>query len=183
MVAVDFEGGDDSESAIAKESNQQVVTMVRARDLVRLLLLSVPKQIGLSKIREMLDACRAPRDVTEWIDTLAQQPVSIGPVREAIETIYELQKDDTEAPELASVRVKLNQRTEKPISKSELKALVESLRGLAPGFVTVDGERIGIQARPEKVLEVINGAINRVPNEFQALYLDAFASVPLTKTK
>ncbi len=181
MVAVDFQGGDDPESAIAKEANQQVVTLIRARDLVRLLLLSVPKQIGLSKIRELLGSCHTPREVTDWISAIEREPVNLGPVKEVIEAIYQLQRDDTEAPELASVRIKLNQVIGTTISKLDLKALIESLRGLAPGFVTVDGERIGVQARPEKVIEVINGAINRVPNEFQNLYLEAFASVPKPK--
>jgi len=182
VVAVDFEGGDDPQCAIAKEAQQQGVTLIRARDLVRLLLLSVPKQIGLSKIRTLLDSCRSPGDVTKWIDALAEQPVSIGPVKDLIETIYELQRNDTEAPEIASVRLKLNGLIEKPISRPALKSLIESLRVLVPGFVSVDGDRIGIQARPAKVMDVINGAINQVPNEFQQIYLDAFAAPPQTKS-
>jgi hypothetical protein len=181
VVAVDFEGGDNQESAISKEAKQQVVTLVRARDLVRLLLLSVPKQIGLSKIRELLNTCHSPREVSEWIDAVAAQPINLGPVRETIEAIYELQQNDTEAPEIASVRIKLKEKTGKPISRLELKGLIESLRALVPGFVSVDGERIGIQARPAKVMEVINGAVNQIPNEFHQIYLDAFAGAPKKK--
>lgn len=181
VVAVDFEGGDDANSAVSKESLQQCVTLIRARDLVRLLLLSAPKQINLLRIKDLLLTCRAPYQVTAWIDAVANEDIHFGPVKEVLETIYELQQKDTEAPEIASVRIKLNEKTGSPLSRPELKSLIESLRVLVPGFISIDGERIGIQARPAKVLEVINGAINRVPTAFHQLYLDAFA--PQTKTK
>jgi hypothetical protein len=102
-------------------------------------------------------------------------------VKETLETIYELQQKDTEAPEIASVRIKLNEKIGTPLSRPEIKALIESLRVFVPGFISIDGERICIQARPAKVLEVINGAINQVPSAFNQIYLDAFA--PQTKAK
>ncbi|HMO03749.1 MAG TPA: ATP-binding protein [Kiritimatiellia bacterium] len=175
VVAVDFEGGDDPDSAVSKEAVQQGVTLIRVTDLVRLLLLSAPKQISLLKIRQLLESCKTPKQVADWINDIAASQASLGPIKDALETIYEFQLRDTEAPEIASVRIKLNEKVKPPISRPDLKALIESLRVLAPGYISVDGERIWIQARPAKVLEVINGAINQVPSAFSQMYLDAFS--------
>ena len=175
VVSVDFEGGNDPESAISKEAIQQSVTLIRASDLVRLLLLSAPKQINLLRIKDLLARCHTPKEVADWVDNVSIENTRLGPVKETLETIYELQKMDTEAPEIASVRLKLNEKVGSPLSKPDLKALIESLRVLVPGFISIDGERVGIQACPAKVLEVISGAINRVPDAFQQLYLDAFS--------
>jgi len=182
VIAVDFEGGNDPESAVSKEAKQQCVTLIRVTDLMRLLLLSAPKQIGLQRIKNLFESCRTPKQVSEWIDSIAAENTPLGPVKEILETIYELQQQDTEPPEIASVRIKLNEKTETPLSRPEIKSLIESLRVFVPGFISIEGERIGIQARPAKVLEVITGAISRVPNAFHQLYLDAFAPQPKTKT-
>ncbi len=100
--------------------------------------------------------------------------MKIGPVKELLETIYELQREDTEPPEVATVRMKLNEKITRNFSKTELKSLIESLKVFVPGFISIEGEKIGIQDRPDKVLEVVNSAINIVPNELQQMYLEAF---------
>ncbi len=182
VVAVDFEGGNDPESAVSKEAVQQCVTLIRATDLVRLLLLSAPKQIGLQRIKNLLETCRTPKQVAAWIETIASENIPCGPVKELLEAIYELQQKDTEAPEIASVRIKLNEKIATPLSRPEIKALIESLRVFVTGFISIDGEKICIQARPAKVLDVMNGAINRVPSAFNQIYLDAFAPQAKAKT-
>lgn len=147
----------------------------RQQDDERLLLLSAPKQIGLPRIKQLLQTCHTSQQVALWIDTVAEENLHLGPVRETLESIYEHQLKDTEAPEIASVRIKLNEKTGTPLSRLEVKNLIESIRAFVPGFISIDGERICIQVRPAKILDVIYGAINRVPPAFHLLYLDAFA--------
>ena len=175
VVSVDYEGSDDPNSTISIISKQQKVTVMKATDLMRLLLLSAPKQIGLKRLRDLFDTCYTPTDVTEWVNKIQNEPVKIGPVKELLETIYELQREDTEPPEVATVRMKLNEKITKNFSKAELKSLIESLKVFVPGFISIEGEKIGIQSRPYKVLEVINSTINSVPNELQQMYLEAFS--------
>ena len=89
-------------------AKQQKITIMKAADLMRLLLLSAPKQIGLKKIKELFESCYAPADVSQWIDNVQNESIKIGPIRELLETIYELQSQDTEPPEIAGIRQKLN---------------------------------------------------------------------------
>jgi hypothetical protein len=175
VIAVDYEGAKDMESSISKQARQQNITAMKVEDLMRLLLLSAPKQIGLKSIRELFKTCCAPMEVTSWVDKIQKTDIVIGPVKELLEVIYELQKTDTEPPELASVRVKLNEKLRKNYSKLDLENLVGSLQVFLPGYISIEGEKVGIQGRPEKVMDAINKAINTMPNELQQMYLNAFS--------
>ena len=180
VVAVDYEGSDDPDSTISVTSNQQAVTTMRASDLVRLLLLSAPKQIGLNKIRDLFDSCYSPLDVKNWIDEVQEDVVDVGPVKELLETIYDLQKSDTEPPEIASVRVNLNSKLPKGVnlSKDRIRAMIESLETFIPGFISLEGEQIGIQGTPDKIFSVVSAQINAsVPGELQEIYLEAFSEM------
>ena len=174
VIAIDFEGAEDEESSISLIANQQKVTIIKATDLIRLLLLSVPKQIGLKKIKELFDNCYSPSDVSGWIDNIQKEDVKVGPIRELLETIYELQVNDTEPPEIAGVRQKLNEKIDEPVSKNQIIDIMNSLKTFVPGFVSVNGDILGIQGTPKKIMEVVQKRINDLPNEIQRQYLDIF---------
>jgi hypothetical protein len=142
---------------------------------MRLLLLSAPKQIDLLRLKNLFETCHTPAEVTEWVDKVQEEDVMIGPVKEVLETIYDLQKNDTEAPEIGSIRIKLKEKLAKSMSKTELKSLIEILKVFIPGFISVEGEQIGVQGHPDKLLEVIYNAIGNVPNELQQMYISAFS--------
>ncbi len=176
VVARDFEGGYDESSNVSLMAKQQRVTLITTNDLIRLLLLYAPKQVGLRKIRTLFETCYSPSQVSRWIRDIQAEKVDIGPIQMLLETIYDLQKTDTEPPEIAGIRQKLNSKLppEQGISKDKIRSIIESLKVFVPGFVSAEGERVGIQGTPEKIMNVIASQINDVPNELQKLYLDAF---------
>lgn len=175
VIAVDYEGADDPNSAISKEARQQKVTCMRARDLIRLLLLSVPYQIGLAKLQELFQTCHTPAEITEWISEITSSTIYRGPVKEVLDAIYDLQKNDTEAPDISSVRMQLK-HDNIDVSKKELISLVESLRVLMPGYINVEKNRVGVQCHPDKIMKAIYASIQEIPSELQQKYLDAFSS-------
>ena len=70
-----------------------------------------------------------------------------------------------------------NFRRGKILSKDQIKAIIESLRTFIPGFISIEGEKIGIQGTPDKILSVVSSQIsNNVPSELQEMYLQAFTS-------
>jgi hypothetical protein len=176
VVAVDFEGANDPASAISMEAKQQKVTIIRARDLMRLLLLWAPHQIGFSRLRDLFENRCAPADVTNWIDEIEEEKIKTGPFKEVLEAIYHLQKTDIEPPDLSSVRYRLNEtlKCDKPISKTELLSWIASLKVLIPGFISLEGEKVGVQGRPDVLMKAVHSAIQNVPNELQQKYLSAF---------
>lgn len=174
VIAIDYEGADDSESAISKEARQQEVTVMRAKDLVRLILLVAPKQIGLSKLRELFEKCHSPSEVTEWVNQIQNEKVKFPPVKEILETIYDLQKNDTEPPEIAAVRIELRHKSI-ILSNDELKSLIESLKTFIPGLIYKEGNVVGIQRHPDKILDIIDSSIHQIPNNLQQMYLSIFS--------
>jgi hypothetical protein len=174
VIAIDYEGSNDSESAISKEAKQQRVTVMRAKDLVRLTLLAAPKQIGLSKLRDLFEKCHSPSEVTEWVDKIQNKDVKFPPIKEILETIYDLQKSDTEPPEISAVRRELHHKSI-DISSTELKSLIESLKTFIPGFIDRTDTVVGIQGHPDKIMDIISTNINTIPNHLQQMYLSIFS--------
>ena len=111
-VAIDYQGSDDEMSAISVEAKNEKVTMMTAKDLIKLLLLITPKQIGLDKLRELFETCYAPQDVHQWIENVEKLEVEKPPYYELIDIIYDLQKSDSEAPVINIVRYQLKAKME-----------------------------------------------------------------------
>jgi len=172
IVAIGFEGEDDPGSNISKMTKQQKVTTIKAKDLMRLLLLSVPKQIGLKEIKDMLISCHTPKEVEQWIDNIESKEIERGPIKELLETIYELH-EDTEPPEIGTVRLKLNEKTGQKYSKPKIREWIQSLKILVPGFIDIEGERISLNTKPANFINAINDATNSIPIDFQQMYIDA----------
>lgn len=173
VVAVDFEGSDDPSSSISLEATQQKITVMKAKDLMRLVLLAVPKQIGLKKLRELFETCYTPLEVSAWVDSIEESNVERGPINELLQVIYTLQKNDSEPPELASVRYKLNQDIGGNYSKNDLKDLIQSLKILVPGFINLENERVNLNQNPRLIKEALGLATNSIPLDFQNLYIEA----------
>lgn len=176
VVAKEFAGSDDEFSTISDTAKNDKVTVMRANDLIRLLLLSAPKQIGIGKLRDLFETCYAPSDVTAWIDEIENTPSIAGPYKEILEEIYELQKTDKEPPKIASVRIKVNMKDGISLSSKEISNYLNSLKVLAPGFINIEDEVVGISGTPEKVMGIIQNAVSHVPTELTQIYLDAFDS-------
>ena len=173
-VAIDYQGADDEMSAISIEAKKEKVTMMTAKDLIKLLLLITPKQIGLDKLRELFETCYAPRDVHAWIENIEKIEVEKPPYYELIDIVYELQKTDSEAPDLSIVRYKLKEKMKKDYSKIQVKEWIDLLSNLIPGSVTIDGDYVGVQASAQIIKERVHKVISDMPLGYKALYNEIF---------
>jgi len=171
-VSIGYQGEDDLDSAISKEAIQQKVTLIKVKDLARLLLLAAPKQLGLGKLKNLFEACYAPLDVTSWIDKLEIEEVAHGPYFEIIDVIYDLQKTDPEPPTASVVRMKLNNKINSSFSTSQVTAFIETLCGIVPGHVHIDiDKKVCIENSPEVIKKIIGKAISTdVPVTMQEIY-------------
>lgn len=174
-VAIDYEGSADEMSAISKEARQQKVTMLTAKDLIKLLFLATPKQIGLDKLRELFDTCYSPQEVHDWIEQLETTKVEMPPYYELIDIVYELQSIDTEAPEIAVVRMKLKEKLNKDYSTSEVTKWLILLSNLVPGSISVEGRYVNVQVKAEIIKARVQKAIQDVPQNMKPLYEELFA--------
>jgi hypothetical protein len=173
VIAIDFDGANDPESAISLEAKSNKVNCIRARDFMRLILLSAPKQIGLPELEDLLTNNHTIIETSNWIKNIESKEIIKGPIKELCETIYELQKTDTEPPEIAALRQA--NKTLLKCTKEEIKTLIQSLVRLVPGFISMEGDIVSLQVPPEKIQEAINSVLNtNIPLEFRDLYFKAF---------
>ena len=173
VVAVDFEGAEDDDSAVNKEAKQNSINLIRVRDLARLVLLSSPKQVGLNDLKDFFEKCHTVLETSTWIDNLQSKKVNIGPVRELLEGAYKMNKEDSEPASLKALRYAVPEL--KNYQVDELKTLVQSIERLVPNYVHLTEDIISINTTPEKIMGTLNKAYTSdVPPEFMQLYLDAF---------
>lgn len=173
-VAIDYQGSTDEMSAISIEAKNEKVTMLTAKDLIKLLLLITPKQIGLDKLRELFETCYAPQDVHEWIENVEKLEVEKPPYYELIDIVYELQKTDSEAPVLSIIRYQLKDKMKKDYSTMQVREWLILLSNLVPGSVTIDGDYVGVQASAQIIKERVHKAINDMPLGYKPLYDEIF---------
>lgn len=173
-VAIDYQGATDEMSAVSIEAKNEKVTMLTAKDLIKLLLLITPKQIGLDKLRELFETCYAPQDVHEWIENVEKLEVEKPPYYELIDIVYELQKTDSEAPVLSIIRYQLKEKMKKDYSTMQVREWLILLSNLVPGSVTIDGDYVGVQASAQIIKERVHKAINDMPLGYQPLYDEIF---------
>lgn len=106
VVAIDFQGADDPNSAVNKEAKSNKVTLIRAKDLAKMVLLSTPKQLGLNDLKDFFETCHTVIETSNWIEKLSTKKVERGPIKELLETVYSLNKEDTEPAHLFAIRQK-----------------------------------------------------------------------------
>ena len=93
--------------------------MISAKDLIKLLLLVTPKQLGLDKLRDLFDSATLRNRFMSGLKILEKKEVEIPPYYELVDVIYELQKTDTEAPVVEVVRRELNNKIEEEMLRDE----------------------------------------------------------------
>lgn len=174
-VAIGYQGEDDKNSAISKEVKQQKITIVSAKDLIRLLFLATPKQLGLNKLRDLFEKCYAPFQVKEWIDDLEKEVVEKPPYNEIIELIYSLQTTDNEPARISVIRHELNKKLNKNYSTDQIKNYIQVLSALVPGLISIEGDNIGLQNKPDTIKSRIARMISTdIPAENKEMYRDMF---------
>lgn len=174
VIARDFEGAQDPNSAVSKEAKHNKVTLIRASDLMKLILLSAPKQIGLLYLEDFFKNCHTVIETSAWIEKIKKREIPRGPIKELLETVFQLQKDDTEPPLVAAIR--MSNPTLKELSIDGIKSLIQSLEQLAPHLIKLEGEIVSLQVPADKILTTIHQVIttSSIPPEFRDSYLNAF---------
>lgn len=160
-VSIGYEGEDDIDSAISKEAIQQQITVIKAKDFAQLLLYSIPNQLGLSQLEDLFKTCYAPKHVSEWIANFINNTPEKAPYYDIIDTVYELQKTDTEPPTLSVIRIKINEKLSKCFSSDNIKTYLQALENIIPGMFHFDGQYAYVEGTPEVVKERISSAITK----------------------
>ena len=149
-----------------KGESQKTITLIRVRDLSRLVRLQPLKRVNLSQIRELFLNCRTPDECKMWIDEVEESEVALPPYREILETIHEEQQlFQNEMVEYGQLRSALSKRLS-PIKFEETQELVQlcnALEQMAVGFVATLKRGVELNTSPDQVLEAIRATIDQYP--------------------
>lgn len=173
VVGPDFETGADDLGAVMREiqadhlaNPTKGVTLMRAKDLARLVRLAPIKRVNLAQIRELLNTCQSPAEAEQWVDAIAASQPESSPHQPILETVWELQQDDKDhTVEYAALRTALRLTRKLTISDGELREECRALSRMAPGYFIARDDRVELNIKPENVLTTIHAYVDEVPLE------------------
>lgn len=176
IVAINFQGAMDENSAVNKEAKASKVNLLRANDLMTLVLLAGPKQLGLQQLRDFFENCHTVVETSTWINNFKNLQIDRGPIKEVLDAIYSLTKNDTERPNIASIRAALKYQFGIDISSPGIVKIVESIKTQVPNYISFENDLVSIQNTPEIILRALNQTSidSAIPFEFRNMYIEAF---------
>ena len=151
------------------KQEQKTITLVRVDDLARLVRLAPLKQVGPSRLRQMLIDCSTPEEAMEWVNQIATEKPTKEPYNEILDAIWAEQKAETRMPVVFDV-LRVNLRNRKPsINKTneELIDLCRALSALVPAYVTCRERSVELEVPPQKILEAYQVATKEYPVDEQ----------------
>lgn len=164
VVAPGFDGDGTPGSAALVEATSQGITLMTVEDLMRLVLTAATRQLGLTRIRNLFETCRGPLDVKKWIDGVLAEPVQPGPLPEILDVIWQLQRDRPDpvrASQIPVARPSLNR-----FRVQDIKDWLESVRRLAGGYLTFEGEVVSLEVPPATILREVRVQTSTLPEIF-----------------
>jgi len=164
VVAPDFEGADDPQSALSKECGKEKVTPIRVDDFALLVNIAATRQLGYTRLRELFATCHTVTASHNWIHgLLAEEPEDI-PVVTLLETIWELMEANPDPVTFGALQNELRHK-KVDVRVQQLQEWVQSLKSLAPGFISVDDSTVMLDSSVDKVLDVVRLHGGNLPPE------------------
>jgi hypothetical protein len=170
VTCQDFQLGRDDEGALLtearrdKEQTGKTITLIRLRDLARLVRLVPLRGLGLDRVRNLFETCISPEESKKWVDQIeAEQPKKTD-FKKILETIWNLQGEQPDEPiEFAALRVALRKDHNLDIPKSELRQICSAIEQISPNYVVIREEKIELTQRPDKIIEAAGAALKQFP--------------------
>lgn len=173
VVGPDFPTIQGEKSALADEISDdrsknpgKTITLVRVRDMARLVRLVPLKRLGLDRLRELFENCSLPEEAAAWIEALQSERRKQPPYKEILEAVHDEQKQQQEeVVEFGALRVALRKSHDLTLNKETLVEECRALARIVPEWVTVHPTSIEIRTRPDIVLQAVRAAIGEYPEK------------------
>jgi hypothetical protein len=164
VVAPDFEGADDDEGALSKECRKEKVTPIRVDDFALLVNIAATRQLGYTRLRALFESCHTVTASHDWIHSLLGEEPEEIPVVTLLETIWELMEANPDPVTFGALQNELRHKSI-DVRVQELQEWVQSLKSLAPGFISVDDSTVMLDSSVDKVLDVVRLHGGNLPPE------------------
>ena len=145
----------------------RTITLVNVYDLARLVRIRPLKQLGLARLRSLLEECSLPEESADWIGDVAALEVVKPNYRAIVDAIEDLQREyEREAVKYGSLRIWLG-KLDPPIrfeTDAELEDLCKGMAQMAPGAIYAGSERVELDQSAENVMSAIDAALQDLPD-------------------
>lgn len=168
IVAPGFEGADSEDAAALESARTHAVTLIAIDDLINLVLVASTHQFGFQDLRAWLKTCRTPAESKEWIEKARQRAPQEWNVPEILEAVWTLQQDTSERDPVKFASVRVATPAIKRFREREVRDILLSLQRFAPSYITIDGDKVWLEAPPAKILAAVRGLRNQLPADFKA---------------
>lgn len=179
-VGPEFPTSMGEESAVVKEARDykaknresgNTITLIRIRDLARLVRLSAVRPTGLDRLRRLFQECVTPQDADDWVERLAREPRPPRPPYEKIlRQIWKRQDKRFDEPvEFSAVMTGLEYDDKLKMPKEELVETCRVLQRLDPEHISIRDQTIELTLPPETVLETALRNLSQLPQAEQDL--------------
>jgi hypothetical protein len=177
-VGPDFPSSKEGKSALEQEladalckNGNKTITLMRVRDLAKLVRLVPQKRLGLPKLRELFKTCKMPEESQAWVSAIQEMKVEMPPYKEILEVIAEEQKaqPDTRVT-YSSLRSALRRGKDIVRTEADLRVICEAMMQLAgTGYLFAQSDGVELNQIPSKIFEVIGAVTRSALNEDEDL--------------
>jgi hypothetical protein len=171
IVAPNFEGDGDGESAIAKEIRADGKTiLMRVADLALLVTVASRRQLSCSRLRGLFESAHMPDEVRTWIDEVWTEPEPIRPFREILDALYHLQLSYPDAVTVPSLNIQLTQTKGLRLRELELTEYLQALATQAPSMLDVSANDVRLNVSPDRLMQEIARQGRELDDALASLY-------------
>ena len=157
IIAPDFEG-DSEDSAANTEARKLNVTLIRAKDLAKLINYSAVKSLSLRKLQGLFESCRSPEDSRKWVQDFVEERVPTPPIRALLDTIWDLQCENLkDPPSFGAIKQKRLDIFKEYSETRDIREWLRALSRLVPNLIYVSEEDMSVilEQKPDIVIERI----------------------------
>ncbi len=167
IVAPAFEGADKDDAAALDYARDHGVTLVAIEDLIRLVLVASTHQFGFQDLRAWLDTCRTPAESHDWIENAHKKDPQEWPVPEILEAVWALQRDQSERDPVKFAAVRHATPAVRRFREREIRDWLTSIQRLAGSYITIQDDKVWLEAPPERILREVRGLKQQLPPDFR----------------
>jgi hypothetical protein len=161
-TALEKEIADSKSDSARKDQPPKTITLIRVKDLARLVKLVPQKRIGLTKFRELFTKCRMPEESAKWVDSIEALTVTQPPYRKILDAIAALQQRQPDAVvKYSALRPELHHTKNVDMTEDELRNTCHAIMQLASSsYFNATADSVELNQKPERVLEIIGAEID-----------------------
>jgi hypothetical protein len=154
---------DREHSKADKEHREdRTITVVRLKDVAKLVRFAPVKRISLLKLRELFE-CVTPNECAAWIEATVTMEVPQAKYREILEVVWSEQtKDKSYSVTYDALRRLLREQRGITIADPDLRNECLAIERMAPNLFWAREESVELEMAPDRVLATIVGYVDEV---------------------